>query len=72
MSEVDPPELLTVPQVARLLRVSRMTIKRMVADGRLTPAEPRNPALRRQHYRFRAADVAALRPDPPHKQQEAP
>jgi len=60
MSEIDPSELLTVPEVARLLRVSRMTIKRMVTDGRLVPAEPRNPALRRQHYRFKASDVAAL------------
>ena len=56
---------MTVPQVARALHVSRMTVKRMVADGRLKPVIPYNPALKRQHYQFRPADVERLKPKQP-------
>ena len=55
---------MTVPQAARELQVSRMTIKRMVADGRLKPVQPHNPALRRQHYVFAKQDVDRLKPPP--------
>jgi hypothetical protein len=64
MSEIDPSDILGVPQAAALMHVTRMTVKRMAADGRLTPIDPPNPALRRQRLRFRRADVMRNVPRP--------
>lgn len=60
----EESDLMNVPEVARELKISRMTVKRMVADGRLTPVAPHNPALKRQRYQFRRADVERLKPRP--------
>jgi excisionase family DNA binding protein len=60
----EESDLMTVPEVARELKISRMTVKRMVKDGRLTPVVPHNPALKRQRYQFRRSEVERLKPAP--------
>jgi len=51
-------ELLTVQELARRLRVSVRTVRRMVAEGR-TPEPVRLAGTGRGALRFRASDIAA-------------
>lgn len=55
---------MTVQETAAALQVSRMTVLRMMDDGRLTNVAPILPARKRQPIRFARAQVDALRPRP--------
>ena len=61
MAEKANDELLNVPQVAKLLDVSRPKVYELMAQGFLVPATPDNPLLRKQHRKFRRADVERLK-----------
>jgi len=54
---------MSLQEAADFLEVSRATIYNMIADGRLIPLPPTNPAKKRQPRRFNRAQVYALRPD---------
>lgn len=51
----DPEELLTTAEVAKIARISKMTVTRAVKAGRIKPL--RTPG---GHFRFRRGDVDAL------------
>jgi excisionase family DNA binding protein len=55
---------MTVQETATALQVSRMTVLRMLADGRLTNVAPHIPARKRQPIRVAKSQVDALRPRP--------
>lgn len=56
-----PEHPLTPQQVADALGVSRQTVLRLVAAGRLHPLAPPNPVLARQRLRFAPSEVARFR-----------
>lgn len=53
-------ELLSVQDVAKMLKVSRPKVYDLMRKGRLTPVEEDNPFLEKQRRRFRRGDVERL------------
>jgi len=60
MSEKENNEMITIKEAAELLKVSHMTVRRMIERGRLKPANEINPNLLRQNWLLRRQDVEAL------------
>jgi len=52
--------MITIKEAAELLKVSHMTVRRMIERGRLKPANEINPNLLRQNWLLRRQDVEAL------------
>lgn len=61
MSVQRQPDLLSANEAIALLQISRSTLTNLVRRGKITPANPRNPALQRPaRLLFRRADVERL------------
>jgi excisionase family DNA binding protein len=71
MNEPNPNELLTVEQVAQLLKVIPDTVRTWIQSGALTASRPGNGTRPGRKYRIRRSDMDAFvaasqrRPAPP-------
>jgi excisionase family DNA binding protein len=52
--------MITIKEAATILKVSHMTVRRMIERGTLKPLNEANPALLRQNWLLRRQDVEAL------------
>ena len=60
MSEPNPDELLTVEQVAQLLKVIPDTVRTWIQSGALTASRPGNGTRPGRKYRVRQSDMDAF------------
>jgi excisionase family DNA binding protein len=62
MMREEPPELMTVTQIVTYTGMSRRTVYRWIAAGRLAPAETGSAWARKpRNAKYRKTDVDALR-----------
>ena len=54
----EPEQLHTPSEVAQILRVSRATVYRLIADGALEPTDVRRPGAKRSKLRLSDSSVA--------------